>query len=234
MTTHETATRYPLSWPTGWPRTPSHRRQRARFRRVGTQAYDRADGSKGLWKQNQLLTVAQAIDRLQIELGRLGASREILSTNLDVRLDGLPRSGQREPQDPGAAVYFQLQGQPRCLACDRWDRVADNIAAIAAHIEAIRAVDRYGVGTLDQAFAGYAALPPSASDWRTVLGFAADDRPTVDAITQRYRERARRTHPDAGGSHDAMATLNAARDAALQALPACRVPCPEGRSTRDR
>jgi hypothetical protein len=33
--------------------------------------------------------------------------------------------------------------------------VADNIAAIAAHIDAIRRQDRYGVGTLDQAFAGY-------------------------------------------------------------------------------
>jgi len=88
------------------------------------------------------LTVADARNRLDLELQRLGARDVLLSTNVQVRLDGLPRSGQNEPADPGAAVYFTLKGKPRCLACDRWSRVADNIAAIAAHVYAIRAVDR--------------------------------------------------------------------------------------------
>ena len=62
------------------------------------------------------------------------------------------------PDDPGVAVYFQLHDKERVLACDKWDTVADNIAAIAAHIDGIRRQDRYGVGTIDQAFAGYSAL----------------------------------------------------------------------------
>lgn len=155
---------------------------------------------------------------MQTELDRIGARDEVLSTNVRVRIDGLPRSGEKEPTDPGAAVYFRLKGQPRCLACDKWDRVADNIAAIAARIEAIRAVDRYGVGTLDQAFAGYAALPAPASGWRSVLGFGASDAVTIDAVNQAWRERVRTAHPDAGGSHDAVANVNTARDEALAEL----------------
>ena len=80
------------------------------------------------------------------------------------------------PDDPGVAVYFQLHDKERVLACDKWDTVADNIAAIAAHIDGIRRQDRYGVGTIDQAFAGYSALPPPGGTsrptrpWHEVLG----------------------------------------------------------------
>lgn len=217
MTTHETATRYPLSWPTGWARTPATKRKPAKFRSTSTQRSS-TPGVNYSYRVSKSLSVAQATDRLQAELDRLGATQVLLSTNLDVRLDGLPRSGQRAPEDPGVAVYFALAGKPRCLACDRWTTVADNIAAIAAHVDAIRAVDRYGVGTLDQAFAGYAQLPAAASDWRTVLGFAAGDQPTDEDIATHYRSRARTAHPDAGGSHDAMAKLNAARLDALADL----------------
>jgi hypothetical protein len=149
--------RYPLSWPTGWDRTPRHQRKRSVFRSHGRE-----------------LTVAEAIGRLSDELDRLRAHNTVLSTNLDTRLDGLPRSGQPEPSDPGAAVYFTLKEQPRCLACDTWLRVAENIAAIAQHIDALRRIDRYGVGTMDQAFAGYAALPPSAEDWTDRAGRLGD------------------------------------------------------------
>ena len=151
--THETATRFPLSWPDGWPRTKAGQRRRAAF------------GTKEPGDYKRPLSVAQAIDRLSGELYRLGARHELLSTNLDIRLDGLPRSGQAEPEDRGAAVWFRLKDNPRCLACDRWDRVADNIAALAHHIDAMRRMDRYGVGNLEQAFAGYVALPAKATDW---------------------------------------------------------------------
>jgi hypothetical protein len=214
----DNATRYPLAWPLGWARTPAPQRRRAAFAASHTITQEGASGLVTR-RQTRALTVADALKRLSGELGRLGATRELLSTNVEVRLDGLPRSGQSEPRDPGAAVYFQLKGQPRCLACDRWDRVADNIAAIAQHIDALRRIDRYGVGTLEQAFAGYAALPPQAShDWRLVLGFAAGAAVTRAMVEEAFRERARTAHPDAGGSHDSMARLTEARSAAQREL----------------
>jgi hypothetical protein len=195
-----TPDRFPLAWPTGWPRTPRAQRQRARF------------ASRG-----QTLSVADGLKRLSAEVDRLGARYALVSSNVEVRLDGWPRSGQPEPADVGVALYFQLHGQARVLACDRWTRVADNLAAIAQHIDALRRIDRYGVGTMAQAFAGYTALPAQASPWWTVLEFA--DRPTsLAAVEQRHTELARRHHPDRGGSLDTMAKINAARDAARRDL----------------
>lgn len=192
--------RFPLSWPQGWTRTPLRNRRRAAFR-----------------TGRRELSVYDALRRLSGELSRLGAVDEQLSTNVPVRLDGLPRSGQPEPSDPGAAVYFLLKGQPTVLACDRWTRVADNVAAIAQHIDALRRIDRYGVGTLEQAFRGYTALPENASaEWWVVLQVPPDAGREV--IEDAYRALARELHPDAGGSHDAMARLNRARDDARRAL----------------
>jgi hypothetical protein len=203
--------RFPLSWPVGWKRTSPYERQRAPFSRGGGSRFNAStQQSEALPKR--ALTVADAIQRLSGELARLGASDEILSTNVPVRLDGLPRSGQSEPTDPGAAVYFKLKHKPRCLACDRWARVADNIAAIAQHIDALRRIERYGVGTMEQAFAGYAQLQASPSDWWIVLEVSPDA--TTAQIDDAYRQLARKAHPDAGGSHDQMARLNAARDVA--------------------
>ena len=212
------ATRWPLFWPTGWKRTPARLRSRANFRRH-VRAVDTRDGQIYNRSEIRALTVSDAIKRLSGELYRLGAGEEILSTNVSVRLDGLPRSGQPEPTDPGAAVYFKLKKQDRCLACDQWDRVADNIAAIAQHIDALRRIDRYGVGTLEQAFAGYAQLPEkAASEWWAVLGISPDS--TLEDVEMAFKEAARTMHPDVGGSHDAMAALTAARDQARRALGA--------------
>lgn len=199
--TPDQAARFPLSWPGGWIRTASPRRRRAPFRKGG-----------------RPLSMWDAVARLSAELQRLGAAGEVLSTNVETRLDGLPRSGQGEPRDPGAAVYFYLKKQPRCLACDRWDKVADNVAAIAQHIDALRRIDRYGVGTTEQAFAGYAALAPDPTvDWRIVLG--VNGVASRASVEEHYRTLARGAHPDLpGGSHDAMTRLNAARAAALREL----------------
>lgn len=216
------ATRYPLSWPLGWPRKRAERRARAKFTK-GERRHSSQPGSTHSWVDKKSLTVPQGLGRLQLELERLGAREVIISTNVELNSYGDPRGGRRDPDDPGVAVYFKLNKKDRVLACDSWDRTADNLAAVAAHIDAIRRIDRYGVGTLDQAFAGYDALPPPGADnrppWRKVLGIAEDENSSADAINAAYRDLARKFHPDVpGGSHEAMAQLNEARDAALQEI----------------
>jgi len=134
-----------------------------------------------------------------------------------------PLSSQPEPDDRGVAVYFKLKGKDRVLACDRYTTVADNIAAIAAHIECMRGVDRYGVGSLDQAFAGYDALPPPGAvakiPCRKVFGLDEAVTPNRGELDRLYRQMAQQFHPDLqGGSHEAMAMLNTARDEALKEI----------------
>ena len=211
------AARYPLSWPTGWPRTPAGKRARARFSKGERKYYSSGNGS---YIDTSPLTVPQGLRRLKDELDRLRAKDVIVSTNVELNSYGEPRGGRRDPDDPGVAVYFKMSGKPRVLACDNWDRTADNLAAVAAHIDALRRIDRYGVGTLDQAFAGYDALPPPSTSnrppWRKTLGLEGQITVTSADINSAYREAAREAHPDVpGGSHEAMALLNQARDQAL-------------------
>lgn len=200
------ATRYPLSWPTGWKRNVRGGLRPGKFSRFGK------------W-----LTVADGLERLATQLEMLRAKDVIVSSNVELGMRGSPLSGRPEPADRGVAVYFTLKGKPRVLACDTFTTVADNMAAIAAHIECIRGIDRYGVGTLDQAFAGYDALPPPGASnrppWRKVLGLDGREDITAETVREAYRSMARTFHPDLqGGSHEAMAMLNAARDAALTEL----------------
>jgi len=65
---------YPLYWPEGWPRTDAYKRKRAQFK-------DRS--------------VHMARRTLADEVRRFGGKELIISSNLELRLDGNPRSGQR-------------------------------------------------------------------------------------------------------------------------------------------
>lgn len=206
---------FPLHWPVGIPRTKW--RARAQFSR--RQQVQSSDPGGASWSRTARLTTAQALDRLNEELRRAGAKRVIISTNLRTRLDGLPASGQREPEDPGVAVYFELDKERRCIPSDKWDRVADNLAGIAAAIAALRGLERWvNDANVRAAFKGFAALPdPNRVDWRAVFGLKNGDA-TVERVKERYRELAYDRHPDRGGSDSMMAELNAARDQALAEL----------------
>lgn len=194
-------TAYPLSWPTGWKRTKH--RQRSRF--------GKSYGNKP--------SVAAAAGFVEDQIDMLGAGLVAISTNVQTTLSGRPRSGQGEPGDPGVAVYFNLSGENRVLACDRWDKVGCNLWAIGKHIEALRGMDRWGVGSVEQAFTGYAALPADAnSDWRTALGFKSDSFPTWPEVEGKFRALAFAKHPDRGGSDLEMARINTARDLARKEL----------------
>lgn len=207
-----TPTAHPLQWPMGRPRTPAGERTRSRFGKN--------------WASKP--TVAEGSGAVYLELERLGCGdwNVVISTNLNLRLDGRPRSGQPEPADPGVAVFFRLEGEPYVIACDRWDRVGCNLLAVAKHIEALRGIERWGCGSVREAFAGYKRLPPpptssSRRHWRVVLQLdePGDQPVTVVEVREAYRSLARDVHPDRpDGSLEAMTELNRARDEALAEL----------------
>lgn len=196
---------FPLCWPPGWPRTESANRKKAGFFRKG-QTFNRP------------LSLDETTKDVLLELRRLKAEQVVISTNVELRNDGLPRGDRPRPQDVGAAVYFTLKGKPQVLAGDKWNRVEDNLSAIARHIEALRAQERWGIGTIERAFTGYLALPPAGSSpgtsWWNLLGLEGPG--TIEQARDAYRGKAMAAHPDNGGSNDLMVALNAAWDQARQ------------------
>jgi hypothetical protein len=197
----------PLKWVIGRPRTAQ--RRRAMF---GTMA---GKGPTGAALDRRPVTISGALSRLEHELRALGADQLSISTNIPTRQDGLPFARVAEPDDPGAVCYFRLDGKPHALACDRWDRVADNLAALAKHVAAIRGQDRWGVGDIAQAFAGFKMLTAleERKSWWQILGFRAP--PAVFAEVERAHDRLiRENHPDRGGTGYHAAEINAARDEA--------------------
>jgi hypothetical protein len=179
-------TAYPLQWPRDWRRTDASSRANGRFK-----------------KYDKYITISVAATRLTEELNRMGIPRDdvVISTNIQLRLDGMPRSDDKKITDPGAAVYWRDGGVTRCMAVDQYTDVAQNIAALAATIEAMRAIERHGGATiLNRAFAGFEALPaPGALDWRGVLGIESKS-PTPSEIESAYKRQRSRAHPDKGGS----------------------------------
>ena len=213
-TTTEAVQRYPLAWPIGWPRTPAPKRRAGAF----SEKEERIASDGRRFSRSKAVTMPTAVDRLERQLEVLGGQDPTLSTNVRLNLRGLPY-GNEQPMDPGAAVYFRFKAKATVLACDTYQRLADNIAALAAHIDALRRIDRYGVGSLEQALAGYRALPAdSAANWRTVFGFDPDERVSAEALNSRFKEQARDAHPDRGGTDEGMAHLNRAREFALEEL----------------
>jgi hypothetical protein len=205
-------TRYPLAWPPGRPRRRQHERKAGNF------STSRQDGGNS-WRTKRDITITQAMDRLTTEVERLGGRYPLLSADLELRLDGAPRGGQAQPADPGVCLYFSLGGKPMAMACDAYTRVEQNIAALAAHIEATRAIARHGVATAAETLQAFEALPApfdAVRDWRKILG----DCDTITGVRDAWRAKAQEAHPDRGGHHAAMAELNAARDAALKELSA--------------
>lgn len=194
---------FPLHWPEGWPRTKAPSRSR----------FD--------------VTFATARDGLLAEISRMGGRYTVLSTNIELRRDGLPSASHRSPADAGVAVYFERKGKQMVFACDRWDRVKDNIRAIQKTIEAMRGIERWGASDmLERAFSAFEALPAPGEvrkrSWREVFGFHVDQRPSKSDITREYRRIASECHPDAGGSAEAFHELQRAREEALREIGATR------------
>lgn len=171
---------YPLSWPAAWPRcqTPEY----SRFQ----------------------TGIAAARDGLMRELELLGARNVVISSNAQLLRNGEIAARQPRLHDTGVAVYFTIQGQQRCIPCDRWILLEENIQAVRKTIEALRGIERWGTpGIVAAAFQGFAALPANTDglSWWRVLEVSPDASEVE--IEAAYRRLARQHHPDAGGNAEA-------------------------------
>lgn len=188
---------FPLCWPVGWPRIPKT---------------DRKEGRFGGW------TVYGAVEGLKEELRLMGAIEPIVSTSIPLRKDGIPMAKPPVDGDSGAAVYFKIGKRPKCIAIDKYLTAEENIRAITLTIKAMRDIERHGSAeVLDRAFTGFNALPQNAGGsgaaWWEVLEVAPFA--TEVEVERNWRRLVKLHHPDTGGDHAKMASINEARDKAL-------------------
>jgi hypothetical protein len=149
-----------------WPgvATPEGARQESPFRATVKRADE--DGL-ARWRR-QGTPFRTTVRDLSRELGMINARRPELQLALrdrDIRQDGYPRADARL-QHPGVVLAFAmpaLGGQRLTYAVDRFTTWQDNLRAIALGLEALRKVQRYGMGSGYEQYAGYRALPEVSS-----------------------------------------------------------------------
>ncbi len=104
---------------------------------------------------------------LEYEIDRLDGTDVVFGIGLrerDVRLDGQPRADARPIGHPGVEISFNSKFGRLVYATDQFDDWQDNVRAIALSLEALRAVDRYGVSRRGQQYAGWAQLSAGGPD----------------------------------------------------------------------
>lgn len=156
----------------------------------------------------------------------------------DLRRDGMLRAGTKVGF-PGVKISFDSRHGPLTYATDAYDdrRYSGdppgwqaNVRAIALALEALRAVDRYGVSGSGEQYRGWTAITGTPVELRmtaqeaAVLLSAGDhttlaahdllgDRAAVEAV---YRQAVKIYHPDVrGGDAELFRRLTAARDLLL-------------------
>lgn len=152
------------------------------------------------------------------ELATSGGSDFILSTNVEVRLDGLPHANRRNPDDPGVAVYWATGGQWHEIACDQFKTVEGNMQALRLTVGDLRRIQKRGTtGIFKRVMSGLRQLPErgSGTPWWEVLGVEASA--TEADILRAFARKAKKAHPDLGGLMDAWVQLVGARQQGLAA-----------------
>lgn len=121
----------------------------------------------------------------------------------DVRQDGMPRANAREPIHPGVEISFDSPRGRLVYSTDICERWQHNVRSIALGLEALRAVDRYGITHRGEQYAGFLALPPGTPS-------IDKGRELVEAAGG-IRAALMKHHPDHGGDPADFADVQAFR-----------------------
>lgn len=169
-----------LDWPAEFERTPERKRTS--------------------YPHGFNVTRSEAFDSILEELRKMDARNVSIETAAPhtAKNPHRPYAG-RDPDDPGVVIYFERDGQQFAVPCDRWNNLRDNARAIALYLDAKRALERYGVQTIESEFTTQAL--PSADDAivaeeppHEILGVAADAPDEV--VEAAARRLSANVHPD--------------------------------------
>lgn len=216
----------------------------ARFRPLDPSAWPQAL-TKGRRSPQFRSPLSATLDLLETELEAIKARDIVIETahaQRDIRNDGWPRADARVPSFPGVILSFDSVHGPLRYLTDTFEAGSyyvsgkgsqrihgweANLRAIALSLEALRAVDRYGVSKRGEQYRGWGALPPGTPmgpamtiEAAALLVLGHDNPNGVDPgwVRQQFRKKAKEAHPDAGGDPEEYRRLVEARDLLLAAL----------------
>jgi hypothetical protein len=169
------------------------------------------------------VTAARAMRELERELDLLGASE-----CHQIRMDGWPKAGANPP--PPVVVTFEARVGSLRFQCDRFNDWHANLRAIGLTLQRLRLVDEGGVARGGEQYAGWNALPATATPTMAMGAGMTDDEAARllkewariegpsdvgwirEHLNEVYRDAAKRAHPDQGGDEQVFKLLTAARD----------------------
>ena len=153
-------------------------------------------------------------DDLRGELAAIGVRSCVIQADLDesdIRLDGMPRASARFRSERVVVSFEHPQQGAVSFPCGTYARFWHNVRAVVKTLEALRAVNRYGVTQRAEQYTGWRQLPPSGSSI-VLAPFVSVEAAARFLLKSVYDAAARKAHPDvAGGSDALMARVNAAR-----------------------
>lgn len=137
------------------------------------------------------------------ELGMLGASKCVITSNLQTKVAGGFYANQKV-EDSGVVIYFELKGVGKAMACDKWKKPEHNLWALYLSVSAIRGLERWGGSEfLDGLFTGFKALPyMEGQSTITPQKNYFEGYYEMDEIKNKYKILAKELHPDTGGDEN--------------------------------
>lgn len=172
------------------------------------------------------------LELLDREISMLAGRRFVLQIDVSerwIRQDG-ELYARAVPSTPAVRVSFDSRHGPLTYACDRFNHWQANVRAIALALEALRKVDRYGVGGHGEQYRGWTAIDSRPAEMTReqaaefIATWAEPDQEEKRVAAARavltdaevrgrvFKQAARRAHPDITGDPDTFARLAHARD----------------------
>lgn len=176
-------------------------------------------------------TWKDTLDFLSAEIEKVGGRDPVVIQvdveEGDIRLDGMLRAGAKVGH-PGVIVSFDSDYGPLRYATDAYEKDWShgmpswqaNLRAVALTLEALRAIDRWGVSKRGEQYTGWRAIaaaapafssPGEAAEW--MRRYALEIKVEYGGLTVRelYKRMAKRMHPDTGAPRADWDRLDEAR-----------------------
>jgi hypothetical protein len=147
--------------------------------------------------------------KLEDEIAAVKGSDVVIGLVCDpsqISISGVPKGGGRiAVRHAGAEVSFDVPGDRRLVFhTDAYPSLASNLRAIALGLEALRAVDRYGITSTAEQYAGFAQLTAGGPDPIRGQVLVEQAGSVVEAL--------RKHHPDHGGREADFVDVQAYRE----------------------